>query len=323
MPPIPQTKAKDKCKQRAQPHPTPSAPFILQNASIDSDGAKLPVQKRGRGRPRIHPRDENGKTIIEIDASGERLLPTQKYNKVVRAGGTQSSKPAPPRRVSPKSIVKPASRPTPVPTSPAKTQGGGTLLLQKRKRIATWKEEDEGIDDDPRAIANQEDVCAAGETDSSFSFPPQPYDSDSGKPEQETRDDDDDETMFLGETEIITPSAAAPGAEAEQVVLPMLQHAPYYRFQRSPSPQMFTERNLTFQHVEPLGPDEPVMPVEYGVHEFAGGWQPDPPEKDVPEPGLLESMYIKDLQWWIANRNNDSSGGNGDAEQWWERDRHS
>lgn len=322
MPPTAQTKVKDNGMQRAHPQTTPSSPRTFQDTLTDSDGAKPQVQKRGRGRPRIHPRDDNGKIIIEVDASGERLLPTQKYNKVVRAGGAQSSKPAPAPRMTPKSTVNPTSRPTPVPKRPAKTQGGRTLLPQKRKTITTWEEENEFVDTGVRAITNQEDVDAEGETDSSCSFPPQPYDSDSEKPGQETYNDDD-EIMFLGENEIITPYAAAPGAEAEQIALPTLQHAPYYRFQRSTSPQMFMERNLTFGHVEPLGPDESVMPVEYGVHEFAGGWQPDPPETEVPETGLLESTYIKDFEWWIANRNNGSAGENGDVGKWWERDRHS
>ncbi|KAJ8109929.1 hypothetical protein OPT61_g7093 [Boeremia exigua] len=110
-------------------NPVPTTPsFTSFSHNIQQPPTAAPV-KRGRGRPPVHKKDANGRPIVERNPDGSRVVPVQKYEMKVRAGGSQSSR----------SVSRTASASSSASTSasnPAKTKGkkkaGGTQSIKKK-----------------------------------------------------------------------------------------------------------------------------------------------------------------------------------------------
>ncbi|KAJ4989682.1 hypothetical protein SVAN01_04899 [Stagonosporopsis vannaccii] len=309
-------------------------------------------KKRGRGRPRIHPRDESGKVIIEVASNGERVIPTQKYDKVVRAGGTQSSKPAPAPQSTPKSTVEPAPRPTPqrrvadefkdrtesmivaaassvsstahaCPGSNLKraatTQGSGAQLLQKKRKTAACEEEDAEDFDDMEEIVNNEKMEERernGEDEDAEGEDDDGYSGTLQAHDSEAKDEE--EISFLGEVKTQTFTAAD---TAEQSSLPTEPLCPRAQMILPQSPYYRLQRpdspTMFTERKFTVQYVEPVMPaqlVEDEMPEYVIDWHPIPPDEGSPERELFGSEHIKDFEEYIEHRNRDRERHVGDGE---------
>ncbi len=149
----------------SSPHQTSSFFFSHRVQHLPT---ALPI-KRGRGRPPVHKKDANGRAIIEYNPDGSRKVPVQKYEKKVRAGGSQSSKP----------ISKAPSAPAPASTSesrPAKAKAnaaaGGVQVIgekkEKKKRAAriALEHDDQEEDEEEEEPEMFSEYCSAWEDQS-------------------------------------------------------------------------------------------------------------------------------------------------------------
>ncbi|KAF2629027.1 hypothetical protein BU25DRAFT_420445 [Macroventuria anomochaeta] len=129
----------------------PHLPCISQTTLSTSTDPR----KRGRGRPRVHERDENDKTIILLNPDGSRVVPVQKYNKVKKAskaGGSQKAD---------ADTDDETSAPTPKPKKRKAMDEAGCSQPSKAKKFKKGKKVEEYAEDEVSATPRGSQVCVA------------------------------------------------------------------------------------------------------------------------------------------------------------------